>query len=110
VRRELLRERGDMVPNLSAGTGMKTVRQQEQGQTPREHPPGYLALRLAPKHRKQSLGRQVFWLSAHRGPWTAFPGACVTQAPSGIVVRTWPITAAAPHRIRTCFPIVLFPQ
>jgi hypothetical protein len=50
----------------------------------------------------QKLDGQVFWLSAPDGPRTAFP-----PCGSGWVCPgAWPITAAAPRRICTVFPII----
>src|SRR5262245_38582170 len=48
--------------------------------------------------------RQVFWLSARLG-WPA-PSQMLTTS-SGLIRVAWPITAAAPQRIYTVFPIVL---
>src|SRR5262249_46293345 len=92
-----------------------------------------------PKHRNATLGRQVFWLSAPgrtsvapRGPRTAFPRPAPVRGRSGVSPRAprrafrgpapvgggggvWassrasPITAAAPQRIRTVFPILPAP-
>jgi len=57
-----------MIPVLSAGTGMETEGQQERERTPREKSAKKVARCLVPKHWKQSLDGQVFWLSAHHGP------------------------------------------
>jgi hypothetical protein len=52
---------------------------------------------------QRKLDGQVFWLTAHLGPWNAFPPS---QAVAGPFPGTWPITAAAPRRIHTVFPIL----
>jgi hypothetical protein len=57
---------------------------------------------------EQQLGRQVFWLTARSGPERPSRGrlpketVAVALACSG----AWPITAAAPRRLRTGFPFV----
>ena len=57
---------------------------------------------LVAEASEQKLDGQVFWLSARGGPRTAFP-------PRGSGMNcpgAWPITAAAPRRILTVFPIL----
>jgi hypothetical protein len=67
-----------------------------------------------PEHGNVPLDRQVFWLTAlpaglpaRSRPRTAFPLLCHKSRSSGTDrPRAWPITAAAPQRLRTVFPIV----
>jgi hypothetical protein len=57
---------------------------------------------LVAEASEQRLDGQVFWLTAPDGPRTAFP----PRGSGTLHPGTWPITAAAPRRIRTVFPII----
>jgi hypothetical protein len=60
---------------------------------------------------EHELGRQVFWLMARNGPRNAFPmtvGLCNRSQWLSFSSGSWPITAAAPQRIHTVFPIFPF--
>jgi hypothetical protein len=94
-----------MDANLSAGPGERVPFDPPAHgslQTVCERP----ARMLMAEASEQKLDGQVFWLTARNGSRTAFPpGGSGTLRP-----RAWPITAAAPRRIRTVFPIVPVPR
>lgn len=52
--------------------------------------------------------RQVFWLMAHLDPRSPSQGGLPSPVASS--PRAWPITAAAPRRIHTVFPILPTPR
>ena len=56
---------------------------------------------LVAEASEQQLDGQVFWLTARSGPGRPSRLAAVARRPGA-----WPITAAAPRRIRTVFPIL----